>query len=84
MVRPIIEFKFDSVLARSNNIFEVMTVEPIDALLKVGGELNQNAEGDEADEEGMGDLMGKRFYRVLERRSEYLSQVQNLRLGCFG
>ena len=37
LVRPIIEFSFDTVLARSNNIFEVMTNEPIEALLKAGG-----------------------------------------------
>jgi hypothetical protein len=35
LVRPIIEFKFETVLARANNIFEVQTVEPIDVLLKV-------------------------------------------------
>lgn len=35
LVRPIIEFQFEVVLARSNNIFEVMTNEPIDVLLKV-------------------------------------------------
>ena len=35
LLRPIIEFKFDIVLARSNNIFEVSTVEPINVLLKV-------------------------------------------------
>jgi hypothetical protein len=38
LVRPIIEFKFETVLARSNNIFEVMTVEPIHILMKVGAE----------------------------------------------
>jgi hypothetical protein len=37
LVRPIIEFKFETVLARSNNIFEIMTNEPIDVLLKAGG-----------------------------------------------
>ena len=37
LVRPIIEFSFDTVLARSNNIFEVMSNEPIEALLKAGG-----------------------------------------------
>lgn len=37
LVRPIIEFAFDVVLQRSNNIFEIMTNEPIDALLKAGG-----------------------------------------------
>ena len=35
IVRPIIEFRFETVLARSNNIFEVMTVEPINVLMKV-------------------------------------------------
>ena len=34
MVRPLIEFSFDTILARSNNIFEIMTVEAIDVLLK--------------------------------------------------
>ena len=38
LVRPIIEFKFEIVLARSNNIFEIMTMEPIDVLLKAGGQ----------------------------------------------
>ena len=36
LVRPIIEFRFETVLARANNIFEVMTVDAIDVLLKVG------------------------------------------------
>ena len=35
IVRPLIEFSFDTILARSNNIFEIMTVEAIDVLLKV-------------------------------------------------
>lgn len=35
LVRPLVEFKFDAVLARANNIFEIMTVEPIDVLLRV-------------------------------------------------
>ena len=38
LVRPIIEFRFEIVLARSNNIFEIMTMEPIDVLLKAGGQ----------------------------------------------
>ena len=43
IVRPIVEFKFDTVLARSNNIFEIMTVEPIDVLIKVrAGKLTEN------------------------------------------
>ena len=35
IVRPIIEFKFEIVLARSNNIFEIATVEPLEVLQKV-------------------------------------------------
>ena len=35
IVRPMIEFKFDIVLIRSNNIFELQTTENIDVLLKV-------------------------------------------------
>ena len=35
IVRPIIEFKFEIILARSNNIFELQTQENIDVLLKV-------------------------------------------------
>jgi len=37
IVRPIIEFKFEIILARSNNIFELQTQENIDVLLKGGG-----------------------------------------------
>ena len=37
VVRPLIEFKFDNILSRSNNIFELMTNEPIEVLLKTGG-----------------------------------------------
>ena len=35
IVRPIIEFKFEIVLQRANNIFELQTQENIDVLLKV-------------------------------------------------
>ena len=35
IVRPMIEFKFEFVLIRSNNIFELQTTENIDVLLKV-------------------------------------------------
>ena len=35
IVRPIIEFKFEIILSRSNNIFELQTTENIDVLLKV-------------------------------------------------
>ena len=34
-MRPIIEFKFEIILTRSNNIFELQTVENIDVLIKV-------------------------------------------------
>ena len=34
-MRPLIEFSFETILARSNNIFEIMTMEAIDVLLKV-------------------------------------------------
>ena len=56
LVRPIIEFKFDIVLARNNNIFEIMTMEPIDVLLKAGGQAHKE-DGEEEDED-MGELMG--------------------------
>ena len=35
IVRPIIEFKFEIILTRANNIFELQTTENIDVLLKV-------------------------------------------------
>ena len=49
LVRPIIEFSFDVVLARSNNIFEVMTNEPIEALLKAGGKEIQTSQANDDD-----------------------------------
>ena len=49
VVRPLIEFKFDNILSRSNNIFELMTNEPIDQLLKTGGVLG--GDGDEQDDD---------------------------------
>ena len=49
VVRPLIEFKFDNILSRSNNIFELMTNEPIDILLKTGGTLG--GEGDDEDDD---------------------------------
>ena len=36
IARPLIEFSFAMILQRANNIFELMTVEPIEALLRVG------------------------------------------------
>ena len=58
LVRPIIEFKFDIVLARNNNIFEIMTMEPIDVLLKAGGQAHKEDDGDDEDMD-MGELMGE-------------------------
>jgi len=52
VVRPLIEFKFDNILSRSNNIFELMTNEAIDILLKTGG-----APGGEGDDDGDDDNM---------------------------
>ncbi|XP_023336260.1 soluble guanylate cyclase 88E [Eurytemora carolleeae] len=52
VVRPLIEFKFDNILSRSNNIFELMTNEPIDKLLKSGGALGGEEEG-EGNEENL-------------------------------
>jgi len=50
VVRPLIEFKFDNILSRSNNIFELMTNEAIDVLLKTGGAAG--GEGEEEDDDG--------------------------------
>ena len=52
LVRPIIEFSFDTVLARSNNIFEVMTNEPIEVLLKQGGIAVNTSQREEDDDMG--------------------------------
>jgi len=50
VVRPLIEFKFDNILSRSNNIFELMTNEAIDVLLKTGGA--PGGEGEEEEDDG--------------------------------
>ena len=73
LVRPIIEFSFDVVLARSNNIFEVMTNEPIDVLLKAGGnEINTSqAEGDD-----LGDLMGEEEDKSLHLKGQMMFMAE--------
>merc|ERR1712123_531973 len=53
VVRPLIEFKFDNILSRSNNIFELMTNEAIDVLLKTGGAAGGDEDGDGDDDNMM-------------------------------
>ena len=76
LVRPIIEFQYDSILARSNNIFEIMTVEPIDALLKEGGKAAVEGEGDEDADEGMGDLMGEEEDKSLHLKGQMMFMAE--------
>lgn len=52
IVRPLIEFSFKVILDRSNNIFEIMTNENIDVLLKNDGALTAEAEGDGEEADG--------------------------------
>ena len=73
LVRPIIEFSFDMVLARSNNIFEVMTNEPIEALLKAGGkEINTS----QADGDDLGDLMGEEEDKSLHLKGQMMFMAE--------
>jgi len=51
IVRPLIEFSFKVILDRSNNIFEIMTFENIDVLLKNEGAMAEEKEGDAAAED---------------------------------
>jgi len=53
VVRPLIEFKFDNILSRSNNIFELMTNEPIDVLLKTGGAGGADGDDEVDDDENL-------------------------------
>jgi len=53
VVRPLIEFKFDMILSRSNNIFELMTNEPIDKLLKSKGALGAEDDGEDGDDDNL-------------------------------
>ena len=47
---------------RSNNIFELMTNDPIDALLKTGGEMGGEAEDDEDDQNLMEEEVDKSLH----------------------
>ena len=62
VVRPLIEFKFDNILSRSNNIFELMTNEPIDLLLKTGGAAGGEAEEDDDDQNLMEEDVDKSLH----------------------
>ena len=63
LVRPIVEFAFEVVLARSNNIFEVMTNEPIDVLLKnAGKEITTSNDGGDDDMNLMGEEEDKSLH----------------------
>ena len=73
LVRPIIEFSFDMVLARSNNIFEVMTNEPIEALLKAGGKEIQTSQ---ANDDDMGDLMGDEEDKSLHLKGQMMFMAE--------
>jgi len=75
IVRPIIEFQFEVVLARSNNIFEVMTNEPIDVLLKAGGkEVNTSNQEDGGDD--LGDLMGEEEDKSLHLKGQMMFMAE--------
>ena len=75
LVRPIIEFAFDVVLARSNNIFEVMTNEPIEVLLKAGGKEVHTSQNEDA-ENDMGDLMGEDEDKSLHLKGQMLFMAE--------
>merc|ERR1712088_925285 len=62
VVRPLIEFKFDNILSRSNNIFELMTNEPIDVLLKTGGAPGGDADEDDGDQNLMEEGVDKSLH----------------------
>ena len=75
LVRPIIEFQFEVVLARSNNIFEVMTNEPIDVLLKnAGREITTSAAED--DDDDLGDLMGEEEDKSLHLKGQMMFMAE--------
>ncbi|TRY74542.1 hypothetical protein TCAL_16825 [Tigriopus californicus] len=73
LVRPLIEFKFELVLARSNNIFEVMTVEPIDALLKSEGVSNESEENEET---AAGGLLGDEHDNSLHLKGQMMFMAE--------
>jgi len=62
VVRPLIEFKFDNILSRSNNIFELMTNEPIDKLLKTGGAAGGGDDEEDDDENLMEEEVDKSLH----------------------
>ena len=42
-----IDFKFDILLARNNNIFEIMTMDPFDFLLEAGSQAHRESQEDD-------------------------------------
>ena len=62
VVRPLIEFKFDNILSRSNNIFELLTNDPIDILLKTGGAPGGESEDVDDDENMMEEEVDKSLH----------------------
>ena len=75
LVRPIIEFAFDVVLQRSNNIFEVMTNEPIDVLLKAGGREISSSKGNE-DDDDMGNMMEEEVDNSLHLKGQMMYMAE--------
>ena len=66
---------FESVLARSNNIFELTTVEPIDVLMQMANDQTNGENGKEEAEE-MGDLQAEEKDNCLHLKG----QVKNVNI----
>ena len=66
---------FESVLARSNNIFELTTVEPIDVLMQMTNDQTNGENGKEEAEE-MGDLQAEEKDKCLHLKG----QVKNVNI----
>ena len=74
LVRPIVEFAFEVVLARSNNIFEVMTNEPIDVLLKNAGREITTSAADDVDDDM--NLMGDEEDKSLHLKGQMMFMAE--------
>jgi len=69
IVRPLVEFSFEVLLKRGNNIFEIMTNEDIDALLKTGGALSTGEEAN-AEEDDAQNLMEEEVDNTLHLKGQ--------------